>query len=30
MVALRDMPRLLASLRAFDDLAKASPLERLD
>jgi 2-dehydro-3-deoxyphosphooctonate aldolase (KDO 8-P synthase) len=30
MVRLRDMPSLLAELQAFDRLAKASPLRRLD
>jgi 2-dehydro-3-deoxyphosphooctonate aldolase (KDO 8-P synthase) len=29
MVALRDMPALLASLQAFDRLAKADPVVRL-
>jgi 2-dehydro-3-deoxyphosphooctonate aldolase (KDO 8-P synthase) len=30
MVRLRDMPSLLAELQAFDRLAKANPLRRLD
>jgi 2-dehydro-3-deoxyphosphooctonate aldolase (KDO 8-P synthase) len=29
MVRLKDMPRLLASLQAFDRLAKGDPVERL-